>query len=93
MSHYFEIIGNSKVAVFKTAIDNEIVAKTIASFKDAKLNDEPFLVVNLTTLVTKFQQWQKELPRVKSFYAVKCNDDPVILKTLAELGTGLVFQL
>uniref|UniRef100_A0AC34F7L3 Ornithine decarboxylase n=1 Tax=Panagrolaimus sp. ES5 TaxID=591445 RepID=A0AC34F7L3_9BILA len=88
MAHYFEIIGNSKIAVFKTAIDNEIVAKTIASFKDAILNDEPFLVVNLTTLVTKFQQWQKELPRVKPFYAVKCNDDPVILKTLAELGTG-----
>jgi ornithine decarboxylase len=88
MAHYFEIIGNSKVAVFKAPIDNEIVSKTIASFKDSKQNDEPFLVVNLTTLVNKFQQWQKELPRVKPFYAVKCNDDPIILKTLAELGTG-----
>jgi hypothetical protein len=62
MAHYFEIIGNSKVAVFKTPIDNEIVSKTIASFKDSKQNDEPFLVVNLTTLVNKFQQWQKKTP-------------------------------
>jgi len=28
------------------------------------------------------------LPRVKPFYAVKCNSDPFVLKTLASLGTG-----
>ena len=88
MASYFELIGDSKVAVFKEAIDNKIVAQTIAALKDSKCNDEPFLVLNLTTLVAKFQQWKRELPRVKPFYAVKCNDDPVLLRTLADLGAG-----
>ena len=34
------------------------------------------------------EEWMKALPKVQAFYAVKCNNDPVILKTLAALGTG-----
>lgn len=88
MAHYLELIGDAKVAVFQDPVDNLEVARTIAACKDAKNNDEPFLVVNLTTLVAKYHQWRRELPRVKPYYAVKCNDDAVLLRTLAELGTG-----
>ena len=27
-------------------------------------------------------------PQVQPFYAVKCNEDPALVKTLAALGTG-----
>ena len=30
----------------------------------------------------------KELPRVAPYYAVKCNNDPMVLRTLANLGCG-----
>ena len=30
----------------------------------------------------------KKLPRVKPFYAVKCNTDDILLRILARLGTG-----
>lgn len=30
--------------------------------------------------------WVKNLPRVKPFYAVKCNNNPVLLAVLAHLG-------
>ena len=33
-------------------------------------------------------QWRKCFPRVEPFYAVKCNPDPVIVKTLALMGTN-----
>ena len=33
-------------------------------------------------------RWEATLPNIKPFYAVKCNDDVMLLKTLAALGTG-----
>ncbi|RAL61481.1 hypothetical protein DID88_009410 [Monilinia fructigena] len=35
-------------------------------------------------------RWKKNLPRVKPFYAVKCNPDPQVIRLLAELGTALI---
>ena len=33
-------------------------------------------------------RWEATLPNIQPFYAVKCNDDMMLLKTLAALGTG-----
>lgn len=51
-------------------------------------NDDSFYVSNLTDVRLKYQKWIELMPRVIPFYAVKCNDDPEIVKMLAELGTG-----
>ena len=45
-------------------------------------------MVDLGRLLDLHQQWRASLPSVEPFYAVKCNDDPALLKTLAGLGTG-----
>lgn len=50
--------------------------------------EEPFYVVDLGQLVKLHAEWERALPRVRPFYAVKCNEDPALLKTLAALGTG-----
>jgi len=49
-------------------------------------NEEPFYIVDIGVLVSQVFQWRRFFPRVEPFYAVKCNPDPVILKTLAILG-------
>ena len=33
-------------------------------------------------------KWKASLPSIQPFYAVKCNDDVMVLKTLAAMGTG-----
>jgi ornithine decarboxylase len=38
--------------------------------------------------VRQYEQWTTLLPRVKPFYAVKCNPDPGLVKTLAHIGAG-----
>eukprot|EP00567_Pseudictyota_dubia_P001098 CAMPEP_0197466226 /NCGR_PEP_ID=MMETSP1175-20131217/64941_1 /TAXON_ID=1003142 /ORGANISM="Triceratium dubium, Strain CCMP147" /LENGTH=722 /DNA_ID=CAMNT_0043002257 /DNA_START=42 /DNA_END=2210 /DNA_ORIENTATION=- len=48
--------------------------------------EDPFYVVDIGMVVSQYYQWQKNFPRVDVFYAVKCNPDPVLLKTLATLG-------
>jgi ornithine decarboxylase len=50
------------------------------------LDDTPFYVLDVATLVEKYVQWKSLLPNIEPHYAVKCNPDPVILETLYKLG-------
>ncbi|XP_052861232.1 ornithine decarboxylase 1-like [Anopheles cruzii] len=50
--------------------------------------EDPLHVLDLDDLVQKHYGWCAKLPRVKPFYAVKCNDDSRILQTLHALGAG-----
>uniref|UniRef100_A0A667WKA8 ornithine decarboxylase n=1 Tax=Myripristis murdjan TaxID=586833 RepID=A0A667WKA8_9TELE len=49
---------------------------------------EPFHVADLDDVYKKHLTWSENLPRVKPFYAVKCNNTPAIIRTLSALGTG-----
>lgn len=52
-------------------------------------NDEdPFFVADLGEVYRQHMRWKMNLPRVKPFYAVKCNPDPQLLRLLASMGTG-----
>uniref|UniRef100_H3D923 ornithine decarboxylase n=1 Tax=Tetraodon nigroviridis TaxID=99883 RepID=H3D923_TETNG len=73
-------------------LDNGRTAKDFMDKKikefDSMGGEGPFFVVDLDTLVQKHLKWLSNLPRVKPFYAVKCNSTPTVLKTLSALGTG-----
>lgn len=47
-----------------------------------------FFVADLGAIVRKHFCFLKYLPRVRPFYAVKCNSSLGVLKVLAELGLG-----
>ena len=50
--------------------------------------DDAFYIFNVDDLIEKYRNWMLLLPRVKPHYAVKCNDNELVLQTLAKLGTG-----
>ncbi len=50
--------------------------------------DDSFYVVNLGRILELHRDWVTALPTITPFYAVKCNNDPALLKTLAALGAG-----
>ncbi|XP_065284489.1 ornithine decarboxylase-like [Dermacentor albipictus] len=50
--------------------------------------ENPFFVVDVDDLFYKVELLLKHFPRVKPFYAVKCNDNPVVLEVLAALDVG-----
>uniref|UniRef100_A0A182QXX5 ornithine decarboxylase n=1 Tax=Anopheles farauti TaxID=69004 RepID=A0A182QXX5_9DIPT len=49
---------------------------------------EPVNVLHLDDIVRKHRNWQRKLPTVAPFYAVKCNSHPDVLRLLAALGCG-----
>ncbi|SPQ21927.1 e30e833e-af6d-432d-86bd-74bc9766e931 [Thermothielavioides terrestris] len=50
--------------------------------------EDTFFVADLGEVYRQHLRWKRNLPRVKPFYAVKCNPDPKLLELLAALGTG-----
>lgn len=64
----------------KTVVKNRLLDDT--TFEDA------FFICNLGEIIRKNQQWKECMPRIKPFYAVKCNDDENVLRVLSGLGTG-----
>ncbi|XP_065906494.1 ornithine decarboxylase-like isoform X2 [Dysidea avara] len=67
-------------------VEDVIMNKIEANDRNDK--EDPFFVVNLGRVEYLYSHWQKLLPSVDPFYAVKCNYDPVLLRTLAALGAG-----
>ncbi|KAH8284695.1 hypothetical protein KR018_011571 [Drosophila ironensis] len=50
--------------------------------------DQALNICDLSSVERKHRLWQQLLPRIKPCYAVKCNDDPMVVRLLAELGAG-----
>ena len=48
----------------------------------------PFYYVDVKTIRNQYSRWHQALPFIKPHYAVKCNPDPVVLRTLYECGAG-----
>jgi len=72
-------------------IKNGIIVKDMIVSKINKTpsqEEDPFFIVSLDDILAKHAKWKSMLPRVQPFYAVKCNNDPVILQALSDMGLG-----
>ncbi|XP_045184353.2 ornithine decarboxylase-like isoform X1 [Mercenaria mercenaria] len=65
----------------------DVIQKFVADM-EREGKDEHFLVCDIGDIIKKYQQWSQLLPRVKLFYAVKCNTDRVLLQILSDLGAS-----
>jgi ornithine decarboxylase len=61
-------------------IINELTADGISN------QEEPFYIFDIGDVVKKHQVWIEKMPRIIPHYAVKCNDNEVVLASLAALG-------
>ncbi|KAG6449354.1 hypothetical protein O3G_MSEX005992 [Manduca sexta] len=62
--------------------------EVIREIVDGGVQEDPFYVMDLGEVVARYHQWRELMPRVEPFYAVKCNDDKLLVTTLAALGAG-----
>ncbi|KAJ6792697.1 ornithine decarboxylase [Iris pallida] len=77
---------------FQLLPEEEGVAGLIQSIIDTggrhKEDDDPFYVLNLTTIDELFAKWTRSLRGIRPFYAVKCNRNRSLLEAMASLGAG-----
>lgn len=48
--------------------------------------EDPFYIVDLGIVSAQLARWRAAFPRVVPYYAVKCNPDPAVVRTLMSLG-------
>ena len=46
--------------------------------------DTGFFIVDLSAIISQYKLWVELLPRVRPFYAVKCNPNQNIIKTIVK---------
>ena len=56
--------------------------------KRHELEDDPFIVVNLSEVQERFEQWQQEFPDVEPFFALKAQNNANTVKLLADNSCG-----
>lgn len=73
-------------------IEGGASAKSMGEYIDAVIRSgeekNSFVVTNLAKVISQFELWQKELPFVEPFYAVKCYPNEKVVECLSELGCG-----
>lgn len=50
--------------------------------------EDAFYVVDIDDILIKHRNWIQNLPRVRPYYAVKCNSSRAILEILLGMGLG-----
>eukprot|EP01062_Namystynia_karyoxenos_P000501 TRINITY_DN1017_c0_g1_i1.p1 TRINITY_DN1017_c0_g1~~TRINITY_DN1017_c0_g1_i1.p1 ORF type:complete len:463 (+),score=166.97 TRINITY_DN1017_c0_g1_i1:196-1584(+) len=66
----------------------EIVHQRTAELADTDAEGDSFYVVDIGTVEHQMREWCRLLPRVRPFYAWKCNGNQALVETLAALGAG-----
>ena len=81
-------IAGKNVYVMDERKDPAEFCRKIAEVKALTDNERALMLFDLDTVFDSLQLWKDELPDVKMFYAVKCNNNSVLLKVLAAAGAS-----
>lgn len=87
VAYKFDVESISTTSV-EELLKQKISLRTAASSSIGEEEEEAFYIIDLGCVLKKYQQWVRCLPRVKPFYAVKCNPNNAIVKTLASVGVN-----
>lgn len=60
----------------------------INSVLETVISNNAFFIVDLNQIIDRYNKWKNLLPRVKPYYAVKCNPDSVMIRLMTALGMG-----
>ena len=74
------------VKIFDEGCNN--VIDVIGKFIENNEDEGAFYIVNIKKIVEQYEKWVEHLPRVRPFYAVKCNPNPIITKLLNGFNIG-----
>ena len=90
MSEYSKTLDNSLFEKYKVKLygSDYTMYDIINDFLEDNQSEKAFYIIDLGEITKLYINWSNLLPRVKPFYAVKCNPNPVLLEALASLGAN-----
>ncbi|XP_012813617.2 ornithine decarboxylase isoform X2 [Xenopus tropicalis] len=86
--HTCTFLAGMNMTILDKGMSVQQFVKQKSISNSASGNEDAFYVADLGDIIKKYWQFSKGLPRVKPFYAMKCNSTRAVLQMLAFLGTG-----
>ena len=71
-----KLFNEKKITSFEKDTPIIDIIKTIL---EKSHTDTGFFVVDLSTVINQYRKWIEYLPRIKPYYAVKCNPDDLLI--------------
>lgn len=78
----------SSLAVVPTYACEKSAVQNVYQHHAAPHRERAFFVNDIGVVERQHTRWVEELPRVRPFFAIKCNPDEMLLRVLAGKGTG-----
>ena len=59
----------------------------INDFLKNNQNEQPFYIIDIGEIIKAYEKWILLFPKIKPYYAVKCNPNIALIQVLSCLGT------
>ncbi len=79
----FEPLGATKMSASQST---RSMVKGFVKQQVSVGSEDPFIIVDLSSVARRALNWKRLMPRVELFYAVKCNPNPNIVRLLFKMG-------
>jgi ornithine decarboxylase len=88
MTEYSKNLDNSLLQKFNVKLygSDYTIYDIINDFLEDNKSEKPFYLIDLGEVVSAFNLWNKLLPDIKPYYAIKSNPNLAIIEALASLG-------
>jgi len=88
MTEYSKNLDNSLLQKFNVKLygSNYDIYDIINDFLEDNKSEKPFYLIDLAEVVNSFNIWNKLLPNIKPYYAIKANPNLAVIEALASLG-------
>lgn len=80
-------LGKDHIKVLPSLDSKKVLGEKLQDLKQED-SDDSFYICNIGDVVQKHLHWLQSFPRIKPFYAIKCNPDQLLCKSLISMETG-----
>jgi len=64
------------------------ISDVIKNIIESKASSNSIFIIDIGAIFRRYKLWMTHMPRVKMFYAIKCNPNKLLLNTLVDLNVG-----
>lgn len=68
--------------------DKALVGRVLHYIHKEPEQEEPIFIIDLGKVVQQYVRWEDNMPGIRPFYAVKCNNNSAILEVIHAMGGG-----
>lgn len=83
LPNIYSFMEENNVKIYKESLN---IYDIVNQHLEKNKGDESFVIIDLGDIIRQYNKWEELLPRIKPYYAIKCNPSSIIIELLNKLG-------